>query len=91
VSVKLGTITAEGSAGEDFMPSFARSSFFLDIYCYSCNDAMLDPELALHLSTFGINVQAQTKTEKSMTELVLPTSSILSYTYATLSSKLNTT
>ncbi|CAL1697115.1 unnamed protein product [Somion occarium] len=29
----------------------------------------LDPELATHLSTFGINVQTQTKTEKSMTEL----------------------
>ncbi|TDL27668.1 ubiquitinyl hydrolase [Rickenella mellea] len=54
VSVKLGTITPEGSA---------------DIYCYTCNDAKLDPELAMHLSNFGINVQTQTKTEKSMTEL----------------------
>lgn len=54
VSVKLGTITPEGGA---------------DIYCYVCNDSKLDPELALHLSTFGINVQTQTKTEKSMTEL----------------------
>ena len=42
----------------------------LDIYCYSCNDAKLDPELAAHLAVFGINVQTQTKTEKSMTELV---------------------
>ncbi|THU93425.1 ubiquitinyl hydrolase [Dendrothele bispora CBS 962.96] len=54
VSVKLGTITPEGGA---------------DIYCYSCDDAKLDPELASHLATFGINVQTQTKTEKSMTEL----------------------
>ncbi|KDQ51372.1 hypothetical protein JAAARDRAFT_41222 [Jaapia argillacea MUCL 33604] len=54
VSVKLGTITPEGGA---------------DIYCYLCNDARLDPELAQHLSSFGINVQTQTKTEKSMTEL----------------------
>ncbi|RDB31082.1 Ubiquitin carboxyl-terminal hydrolase 14 [Hypsizygus marmoreus] len=54
VSVKLGTITAEGSA---------------DIYCYICNDAKLDPELAQHLASFGINVQTLTKTEKSMTEL----------------------
>ncbi|KAJ2922163.1 hypothetical protein H1R20_g14933, partial [Candolleomyces eurysporus] len=54
VSVKLGTITAEGAA---------------DIYCYSCDDAKQDPELAAHLSTFGINVQTLTKTEKSMTEL----------------------
>lgn len=48
-----------------------------DIYCYSCNDARLDLELAAHLSTFGINVQTQTKTEKSMTELVR---SIVSFT-----------
>ncbi|KAA1476327.1 ubiquitin carboxyl-terminal hydrolase 14 [Dentipellis sp. KUC8613] len=54
VSVKLGTITPEGNA---------------DIYCYACNDSKLDPELALHLATFGINVEIQTKTEKSMTEL----------------------
>ncbi|KAF7974371.1 hypothetical protein HWV62_12338 [Athelia sp. TMB] len=53
-SVKLGTITPEGNA---------------DIYCYICNDSKLDPDLALHLSTFGINVQTQQKTEKSMTEL----------------------
>lgn len=42
----------------------------VDIYCYICNDAKLDPDLATHLATFGINVQALTKTEKSMTELV---------------------
>ncbi|KAL1706044.1 hypothetical protein EV121DRAFT_257779 [Schizophyllum commune] len=54
VSVKLGTITPEGGA---------------DIYCYTCNDAKQDPELAAHLAAFGINVQTQTKTEKSMTEL----------------------
>ncbi|KAG2136349.1 uncharacterized protein EDB93DRAFT_1169370 [Suillus bovinus] len=54
VCVKLGTITPEGGA---------------DIYCYACNDARVDPELVTHLSTFGINVAAQKKTEKSMTEL----------------------
>ncbi|ESK93387.1 ubiquitin carboxyl-terminal hydrolase 14 [Moniliophthora roreri MCA 2997] len=54
VSVKLGTITAEGNA---------------DIYCYVCNDSKLDPELAKHLATFGIRVESQQKTEKSMTEL----------------------
>lgn len=54
VSVKLGTITPEGSA---------------DVYCYICNDAKLDFHLAEHLGTFGINVFAQQKTEKSMTEL----------------------
>lgn len=41
-----------------------------DIYCYICDDAKLDPDLAFHLGTFGIEVLGQTKTEKSMTELV---------------------
>ncbi|KAF8154934.1 ubiquitin carboxyl-terminal hydrolase 14 [Crassisporium funariophilum] len=54
VSVKLGTITPEGGA---------------DIYCYVCNDAKEDPQLSVHLASFGINVQTLTKTEKSMTEL----------------------
>jgi ubiquitin carboxyl-terminal hydrolase 5/13 len=45
-------------------------SFCADIYCYTCNDARVDPELAAHLNAFGINVSTQTKTEKSMTELV---------------------
>ncbi|KAL7421331.1 ubiquitin C-terminal hydrolase Ubp14 [Cryptotrichosporon argae] len=56
LGVKMGTITPEGSA---------------DIYCYLCDDAKIDPDLAVHLSTFGIEVQGQTKTEKSMTELQL--------------------
>ncbi|KAF8467893.1 ubiquitinyl hydrolase [Gautieria morchelliformis] len=54
VSVKLGTITPEGNA---------------DIHCYICHDSKLDPELAVHLSSFGINIATQTKTEKSLTEL----------------------
>ncbi|KAI0292227.1 ubiquitinyl hydrolase [Multifurca ochricompacta] len=54
VCVKLGTITPEGNA---------------DIYCYACNESRTDPELVLHLVNFGINVQNQIKTEKSMTEL----------------------
>ncbi|RCH98124.1 hypothetical protein CU098_000256, partial [Rhizopus stolonifer] len=56
VNVKLGTITAEGTA---------------DIYCYSCDDARLDENLATHLANWGIQVAQQTKTEKSMTELQL--------------------
>jgi ubiquitin carboxyl-terminal hydrolase 5/13 len=39
----------------------------------------MDPELKDHLSTFGINVMSQTKTEKSMTELVSSTSLSLSF------------
>ncbi|KAF8211850.1 hypothetical protein K438DRAFT_1902808 [Mycena galopus ATCC 62051] len=54
VSVKLGTITPEGGA---------------DIYCYTCNDAKLDPALSEHLAVFGINVKTAQKTEKSMTEM----------------------
>ncbi|ORY24757.1 hypothetical protein BCR39DRAFT_545796 [Naematelia encephala] len=56
LGVKLGTVTPEGTA---------------DIYCYACDDAKLDPDLATHLRNFGIEVLGQTKTEKSMTELQL--------------------
>ena len=73
VSVKLGTITPEGGAGMCLqLPtcSYKHLICFTDIYCYVCQDSKLDPDLARHLSTFGINVQTQTKTEKSMTELV---------------------
>ncbi|KAI8371908.1 hypothetical protein BD560DRAFT_351515, partial [Blakeslea trispora] len=56
VNVKLGTITAEGTA---------------DIYCYSCDDARIDENLATHLANWGINVAHQVKTEKNMTELQL--------------------
>ena len=43
---------------------------YIDIYCYVCNDSKRDPELSVHLASFGINVQTLSKTEKSMTELV---------------------
>ncbi|KAG9294738.1 hypothetical protein G9A89_008217 [Geosiphon pyriformis] len=56
VSCKLGTITPEGTA---------------DIYCYSCNEERLDPHLGQHLANFGIMVESQQKTEKSMIELQL--------------------
>ena len=78
VSVKLGTITPEGGAGEDTRTSLSCRGgayfifIFADIYCYRCNDAKEDPNLAVHLAAFGINVKTQTKTEKSMTELVCP-------------------
>lgn len=54
VNVKLGTITAEGSA---------------DLYCYNCDDARTDSNLQKHLAHFGIEIEKQEKTEKSMTEL----------------------
>ena len=54
VAVKLGSITPEGTA---------------DIYCYSCNEERVDPELTSHLSHWGINIAEREKTEKSLTEL----------------------
>nr|CAG8503511.1 9580_t:CDS:10 [Entrophospora candida] len=56
ISCKLGTITPEGTA---------------DIYCYVCNDMKLDNEVVKHLANFGINIESQQKTEKSITELQL--------------------
>ena len=69
--VKLGTITPEGNAGKHLLSLEAHISADRrqDIYCYACNEERIDTELVLHLSTFGINVQTQQKTEKSMTEL----------------------
>lgn len=56
VSVKQGTITAEGAA---------------DIFCYACSDERADPKLAQHLQHLGISTLGLAKTEKSMTELQL--------------------
>lgn len=41
-----------------------------DIYCYTCDDSKVDPELPRHLKHFGMDVVNQQKTDKSMTELV---------------------
>lgn len=54
VAVKLGSITAEGSA---------------DIYCYKCNEERTDPDLAIHLAHWGINLAGREKTEKSLMEM----------------------
>ncbi len=54
VAVKLGSITPEGTA---------------DIYCYKCNEERTDPELAVHLAHWGINIAEREKTEKSLTEM----------------------
>ncbi|PUU84289.1 hypothetical protein B9Z19DRAFT_279086 [Tuber borchii] len=54
VSVKLGSITPEGTA---------------DVYCYVCNDEKTDTELAAHLAHWGINIAEREKTEKSLTEM----------------------
>ncbi|KAL2866346.1 ubiquitin-specific protease UBP14 [Aspergillus lucknowensis] len=54
VAVKLGSITADGSA---------------DIYCYQCNEERTDPDLATHLAHWGINLAGREKTEKSLMEM----------------------
>ncbi|KAE8156462.1 hypothetical protein BDV40DRAFT_281131 [Aspergillus tamarii] len=54
IAVKLGSITADGSA---------------DIYCYKCNEERTDPDLAVHLAHWGINLAGREKTEKSLMEM----------------------
>lgn len=56
LSVKLGSITAEGS---------------VDIYCYLCDEEVKDPSIASHLAHWGIDIAQQEKTEKSLAELQL--------------------
>lgn len=54
MAVKLGSITAEGSA---------------DVYCYKCNEERVDPDLATHLAHWGIYLAGREKTEKSLMEM----------------------
>ena len=54
VAVKLGSLTADGTA---------------DVYCYSCDEERVDPELPAHLAHWGISIEDRVKTEKSLTEM----------------------
>lgn len=54
LAVKLGTITSQGKA---------------DIFSYDEDDMVEDPNLAVHLAHFGININKLQKTEKTMAEL----------------------
>ena len=54
--VKLGTITPDGKAS---------------MFCYQCDEDIVDPNLTAHLEMFGVNIASQVKTEKTMTELNL--------------------
>ena len=54
--MKLGTITRDGKA---------------DVFSYDEDDMVEDPNLAVHLAHWGINVSVMEKTEKSMVELEL--------------------
>ncbi|KAK6204324.1 uncharacterized protein RJT21DRAFT_116711 [Scheffersomyces amazonensis] len=40
-----------------------------DVYCYNCNDEVKVPGLSYKLLKFGIDLQSQVKTEKSLIEL----------------------
>lgn len=54
VAVKLGSITAEGTA---------------DVYCYTCDEERIDTELAAHLAHWYIDISGREKTEKSLMEM----------------------
>ena len=54
--VKMGTISAEGTA---------------DVYCYACDNTVIDEQLAAHMHTFGIDIASETVTEKSTAQLEL--------------------
>ncbi|KTW31125.1 ubiquitin-specific protease UBP14 [Pneumocystis jirovecii RU7] len=54
ISIKLGTIAPEG------IP---------DIYCYLCNDEILDPNIDMHLKHWGIDINQHKKVEKTLVEL----------------------
>ncbi|KAK9892573.1 hypothetical protein WA026_020954 [Henosepilachna vigintioctopunctata] len=56
LAVKLGTITKEGKG---------------DVFSYSEDDMVDDPNLIQHLAHWGINIANMEKTEKSMVELEL--------------------
>lgn len=56
VAVKLGTITPAGAA---------------DVFCYTCQEMRVDPNLSQHLATFGIDVADVERTERTMAELQL--------------------
>lgn len=68
ISLKMGSITPEGTA---------------DIFCYSHGLEITDPELAFHLANFGINVQSQSKTEKTLAELQLEQNMKFDFSMAT--------
>ena len=62
----MGLLLIESSSS-DTMANCGPSK---DLYCYLCDDSVLDSKLTEHLAAFGIEVGSQQKTEKSMAELV---------------------
>lgn len=68
LAVKLGTISVKSDGIE------------ADVYCYKCDDLVIDPELNSHLSLLGIDAASERKTEKSTGELNLEVN--LTHTYS---------
>jgi ubiquitin carboxyl-terminal hydrolase 5/13 len=56
IAVKLGSITADGKA---------------DVFCYSDDEEIVDPELSSHLKNWGIDLADVVVTEKSLAEMQL--------------------
>ena len=54
--LKLGTITPDGGG---------------DVYCYACDNGVVDEDLPHHLSHFGIQCSEQSQTVKNTAELEL--------------------
>lgn len=59
VALKLGTIGGD------------ENNITADIYCYQCDNTVLDSKLQQHLTILGIIAKEQTITEKTTTELSL--------------------
>lgn len=59
VAVKLGSLSANPDS--------------CDCYCYACNDEVKVPSLDVKLKTFGIDLTAAVKSEKSLVELNIDT------------------
>jgi hypothetical protein len=47
------------------------TKFDVDVFCYEHGTEILNPSLSKHLAAFGINIQQQEKTEKSIAEMVI--------------------
>ena len=66
--VKLGTITPEGG----------------DVFSYAEDEMVTDPKLAEHLAHWGIDIQKQKKTDKSLAEMELEINKSVGAEYAAI-------
>ena len=67
-------------------PPTVTEQRMVDVYCYSCDEERVDPDLEKHLELLGINLAERTKTEKSLAELVVLLSPPLDLTLSMLAS-----